>query len=287
MKKQRVIIFTIFIGIPVILAGFTARVWMASGTGNALMAAQSSQGLPFTPSNPPKQDRAILGLLQRATVPSSLHGALQTLGNRLEVKGRERVIISGSLRSEASSQEVTFTLVAELPKRLRLTLNNDTSSRVVVADGQAVRSNSPLNSRDYDLIETLIYDTTEHLLLEQETGSMTIRYLGGRFRASENLADTPFDIFEASEVLAFGDISRQQSKHYCFNSDTWLLERVIYTPEVNHPQRNVEVRMSNWQLIDGQKVATTIERFENKAAIFTLTFSRVQFSSQLNDGIFQ
>jgi hypothetical protein len=287
MKKQRSIIFTILIGTIVILAGFTSRVWMASGTGNATIAPQISQGLPFTPSNPPRQDPKILGLLRRGALPFTLQQALQTMGNRLEVKGRERATVSGTLRSEGSSQEVAFTLVAELPKRLRLTLNNGSGNRVLIVDGQTIRSNNALSQRDYDIMETLIYDTTEHLLLEYDSGLLAMRYLGGHFRNSDNPAETPYDIFEASEVLSLGEFSRKQTKHYSFNSRTWLLERITYPRLVNNLELEVEVRMSNWQLIDGQKVATTIERFENKASAFRVTFNSVQYSAPLNDGIFQ
>lgn len=288
MKKQRYLILTILIGGILLLASFTSRVWMAASTNPAVTSPQASQGLPFTPSNPPKQDPAIRGLLQRGVVPSALHGALQTMGNRLEVKGRERATISGTLRSEGSSQEQAFTLTAELPKRLRLTLNNGSGSRVLVSDTGSLRSSSSaLNQPDYDLIETLIYDTTEHLLLEQETGSMTMRFLGSRFRASENLAETPYSIFETGEVISLGESSRQQTKYYYFNSDTWLLERVAYLSNINNRETEVEVRMSNWQIIDGQKVATTVERFENKMPVFRVTFNVVQFSPSFNDGSFQ
>jgi hypothetical protein len=286
MKKQRSMIITILIGTLILLAGFTSRVWMASGTGNAAMAPQSSQGLPFTLSNPPREDAKILGLLRRGALPFTLQQALQTMGNRLEVKGRERATISGTLRSEGNLQETAFTLIAELPKRLRLTLSNGSGNRVFIADGQAIRSNNALSQRDYDLIETLIYDTTEHLLLEYDSGALAMRYLGGHFRKSDNLAETPYDIFEASETLSLGESSRKQIKHYSFNSQTWLLERITYSRLVNNQLLEVEVQMSNWQLIDGQKVATTIERFENKTSVFKVTFNSVQYSAPLNDGIF-
>jgi hypothetical protein len=282
MKKPRAILFTILIGVIVVLAGFTSRVWMASGSIPAAVV-QTSQSIPFTPRQSPGRH----GLLRRESIPSSLQQALQTMGDRLEVKGKERTTISGTLKSAGSSQATAFSLVAELPKRLRLTLNNGTGNRVVVTDGASIRANGTLNQRDYDLIETLIYDTTEHLLLEQETGSLAMRYLGGRFRNSEKLTETPFDIFGTSEVIIIGESSREQTKHYCFNSDTWLLEQVTYERTVNNLESKVEIQMSNWQLIDGQKVATTIERFENKASIFKVTFNSVQFSQQVNDGIFQ
>lgn len=287
MKKQSYLIFTILIGGIILLASFTSRVWMASSVKSAVTGAQASQATTFVPSNPPKQDPKIIGLLRRNALSSRLHGPLQAMGNRLEVKGRERALITGTLRSEGSSQEMAFTLIAELPKRLRLTLNSATGNRVLIADGEAVRSNSALNQHDYDLLESLLYDTAEHLLLEQVNGSIAMRFLGGRFHDDGNPAGTAYHIFEASEVIALGESSRQQTKHFYFNSDNWLLERVTYPQSVNNIETDVEVRLSDWEKVDGQTVARTIERLENKASRFRLTINAISFVPAANDGIFQ
>jgi hypothetical protein len=287
MKKQRLFIFAILMGVIILAAGLTSRVWMAGGNGAAVLSPQSSQGLPFIPSNPPKQDPKILGLLRRNALSSHLHGPLQALGNRLEVKGRERVVISGTLQTNGSSQVTAFTVIAELPKRLRLTLNNGTESRTLIVDDQGIRSNAALHQRDYDLVETLLYDSAEHLLLEQAKGSVALRFLGGRFHEESNPAGPAYHIFEATEVLALSEEPSEQTKYFYFNSDNWLLERVTYPRTVNNIETNVEVRLGDWQRVDGQAVARTIERFENKAPVFRLTINAISFAPVVNDGIFQ
>jgi hypothetical protein len=287
MKKQSYLILTILIGGIVLLASFTSRVWMASGAKSPATSPQTSPAMAFVPSNPPRQDSKILGLLRRNALMSHLHGPLQAMGNRLEVKGRERAMITGTLRSEGSSQEQAFTLIAELPNRLRLTLSSASGNRVLIVDGQEIRSSSSLNERDYDLLETLLYDTAEHLLLEQVNGSVAMRFLGGRFHDEGNPTGTAYHIFEASEEIALGDSSRQQTKYFSFNSDNWLLERVTYPRTINNVEIKVEVRLSDWEKVDGQTIARTIERFDNKASRFRLTINAISFAPAANDGIFQ
>jgi len=46
-----------------------------------------------------------------------------------------------------------------LPQRIRLTINSGVGPRVLISDGQAMRSSiGTLTQRDYDLLETLVYD---------------------------------------------------------------------------------------------------------------------------------
>lgn len=287
MKKQRVLVLAILSSATIILLSLTSRVWMSSGARTEMRGAQISQAPPFEPSNLPRQDPNILGLVRRNALSSRLHGPLQALGDRLEVKGRERAMVTGTLRSSGGSQEDAFTLIAELPNRIRLTISSATGNRVLVFDGQTTRSNGPLTLRDYDLVETLVYDTAEHLLLGQSDGSLALRFLGGRFHDADNPAATGYQIFESSEVIALGGESREQTKHYYFNSDNWLLERVTYPHTVNEVERAVEVRFGDWQRVDGQTPARTVERLEDKAFVFRLTIKTVSFLPSLNDGIFQ
>jgi hypothetical protein len=287
MKKQRVLVLAILVSATIILASFTSRVWMSSGARTEMSGAQTSQAPPFVPSNPPRQDPKILGLVRRNSVSSRLHGPLQALGNRLEVKGRERAVVVGTFRSSGGSQEEPFTLIAELPNRIRLTISSAAGNRVLVFDGQTTRSSGTLTLRDYDVVETLVYDTAEHLLLGQSEGSLAMRFLGGRFHDDDNPEATAYHIFEASEVIALGGEPRDQTRQYYFNSDNWLLERITYPHTIKDVETSVEVRFGDWQRVDGQTLARIVERLEDKASVFRLTINTVSFSPSLNDGIFQ
>jgi hypothetical protein len=252
-----------------------------------MSTAQTAQAPPFVPSGPPKQDPNIRGLVQRNALSSRLHGPLQALGNRLEVKGGERALAVGTLRSGAGTQEDPFALTAELPNRIRLTIGAGPGTRVLVFDGQTVRSSGGLTPSDYDLLETLVYDTAEHLLLGQHDGSIALRFLGGRFHDGDDPSATAYHIFEARETIAIGSPSRQETKHFYFNSDNWLLERITYSRPVNDVETSAEILFSDWVRVDGQTVARIVERFKNKSLVFRLTINAVSFSPPLSDGIFQ
>ena len=64
-----------------------------------MSGAQISQAPPFVRSNPTRQDTNILGLVRRNAFSSRLHGRLQTVCKRLEVKGRERTLVTGKLQT--------------------------------------------------------------------------------------------------------------------------------------------------------------------------------------------
>lgn len=284
MKKQRVLVVATLVSGSIILLSLTSRVLVSSGTKPGTGGGQLSQAPRFVPTNPPKQDPKILGLLQRNAVSSRLQGPLQALGDRLEVKGRERAVMAGMLQN--GSQQEPFTLIAELPNRIRLTISGAGGTRVVIYDGKTTRSNTPLTQRDYDLVETLAYDTAEHLLLAEVDGSLALRFLGGRYHEDSDPASTAYHIFEGSEAVALGGDARERTRHYYFNSDNWLLERITY-PRTVSVESSVEVRFGDWERVNGQTLARRVERFEDKASVFRLTINAVSFSPGLDDGIFQ
>lgn len=86
--------------------------------------------------------------------------------------------------------------------RIWLTIGTATGNRVLVFDGQTTGSNRALTLRDYDLLETLVYDTAEHLMLGQADGSLALRFLGGRFHEDDNTAEFP----DVSAAFGAGDL---------------------------------------------------------------------------------
>ncbi len=92
------------------------------------------------------------------------------------------------------------------------------------------------------------------------------RCLGYRFRSDEQSTEGPFhDIYAVLPVDGVLE-DRQGAKLFYFNSDTLVLDRITYQATAR-----VEVRLSNWQEINGQKIARRIERLENGVSVMTLT----------------
>lgn len=209
------------------------------------------------------------GYVNRGRLSPRLTLNLNALGNRLEKPGKERLTITGELRSSSDSLVHEITATLEFPDQVRL-------------KGQ-------LSSEEPDLIESLTYDSAEHFFNAQMQGN-AMRFLGSRFRTDDgsnpDYNGPYFDIYKIADRI---DASGQEraAKLYYFNSDTFLLERVTYVINRNGSQINIETKLSDWRDEDGQKVARRIERLENGKSVFALNIGSVQFGKRDDDGIFQ
>jgi hypothetical protein len=226
------------------------------------------------------------GYVNRGRLSPRLTFNLNALGNRLEKPGKERLTITGELRSSDASQASEITAILEYPDRLRL-VKNGAQSRSITFDGQVTKEQP--SSEELDLIESLTYDSAEHFFNAQMQGN-AMRFLGSRFRtddgSSPDYSGPYFDIYKiADRIDASGE--ERASKLYYFNSDTLLLERVTYIISRNGSEINIETKLSDWRDEDGQKVACRIERLENGRSVFVLNIRSAQFGKRAEDGSFQ
>jgi hypothetical protein len=204
------------------------------------------------------------------------------LGNRLETPGQERLALVGRWRVAGAGQPSEFAATLEFPDKLRLTVAAP-QNRVITFDGQQTKTADAL-----DLIETLVYDSAEHFFAAQMQGN-AMRFLGARFRTDDGLTpdyDGPyFDIYKiADQVKASGE--ERPAKLYYFNSDTLLLERVTYVINRGGSEINVETKLSDWHLVNGQQVARRIERLENGSSVFVLTIRSAGLGRRADDSMF-
>lgn len=210
---------------------------------------------------------------------------LSALGNRLERPGKERVSLAGVLRFAADSQEREILATLEFPDRLRLVVQNGQQSHLSTFDGRQAKGDAGA----LDLIETLAYDSAEHFFAAQMQGN-AMRFLGSRFRtddgSSPDYNGPYFDIYKIADQIKPSGQERA-AKLYYFNSDTLLLERVTYVINRNGAEVNVETKLGDWRVEEGQKVARRIERLENGKSVFVLNIRSAQFSRRADDGIFQ
>lgn len=175
----------------------------------------------------------------------------------------------------------------EFPDKLRLDIQNGQQTRLITFDKQEIRGQA--TSDELDLVESLTYDSAEHFFNAQMQGN-AMRFLGSRFRTDDG--STPdysgpyFDIYKiADRIDASGE--ERAVKLYYFNSETLLLERVIYVINRNGSETNIETQLSDWRVEDGQKVARRIEHYENGKSVFVLKIRSAQFGRRADDGIFQ
>jgi hypothetical protein len=229
--------------------------------------------------------------VRRSRLRPQLHAVLNAMGNRLEKPGKERLTLTGTITSGGSKQIIPALLVREFPERLRLEEQLEGERRVTVFDGNSSvrRSWSSHGRRDEDLVETLAHDSVEHFLFTQ-TGNAAIRYLGARFRPDDgtdpNYAGPFYDLYEMTELIKLRREMRRQTKLYYFNSDTHLLERVKYQVFRDGIATTVEVRLNNWQEVQGQRLPGEIVRLENDAPVLTFTVTSFVISARAADGLF-
>lgn len=174
-------------------------------------------------------------------------------------------------------------LVQEFPDRLRLVVQSGSSARVVTFDGNEAKGlDQPPDAGERNLIESLVYDSTEHFFISQTRGQ-TARVLGFRFRSDDGRY---YDIYELADAVRVDTVSRAQTKHYYLNSDTQLLEKVRYVIERNGTTIHVETRFEDWQTSEQQRFPSRISRFENGNRVWKISASSVTLSPMADDGIF-
>jgi len=225
--------------------------------------------------------------VRRSRLSPKLAMHLNALGNRLETPGKERLTITGELRSSAVSQARGITATLEFPDKLRLDIQNDHQNRLITFDKQEIKGQPAPD--ELDLVESLNYDSAEHFFNTQMQGN-AMRFLGSRFRTDDgsnpDYSGPYFDIYKiADRIDASGE--ERAAKLYYFNSETLLLERVTYVINRNGSEINVETRVSDWRDEDGQKMARRIERLENGKSVFVLNVRSAQFGRRADDGVFQ
>ncbi len=224
--------------------------------------------------------------IRASSLSGGLRPLLATLGDRLNKPGKERVTYSGTFQRAGEDRASAFTLIWELPGRLRF---EDFGRRQVTTfDGATVvRSEAGSNAFDDELLETLVFDSAEHLFVSQMRGAAT-RSLGSRFRLTEDsraeYSGPYYDIFEVTEASPIRQESVRQTRQYFFNSDTQVLELVKYRGSGNLGESAVEVRLENWQRAEGQLFPRRIVRLENEVPVITLTISSITVSPWVDDG---
>ena len=225
--------------------------------------------------------------VRRVQISPRLAMNLNALGNRLEKPGQERVSLVGTWRVAGTAQPREFAATLEFPDKLRLTVGGP-QNRVITFDGQQTKALQEPAADELDLIETLAYDSAEHFFAAQMQGN-AMRFLGSRFRTDDGSTpdyDGPyFDIYKIADHIKTSEQERA-AKLYYFNSETLLLERVTYDVNRGGSEINVETKLSDWRVIDGQQVARRIERLENGKSVFVLTIRSAGLGRHADDGIF-
>jgi hypothetical protein len=211
------------------------------------------------------------------------------LGDRLEVPGKERLVLAGELR-RGGGRPIPFNLIRELPDKVRWELRDEGRTRVLAFNGNSASADDgPIGRDEEGLMESLVYDTVEHLLTARQAGA-SVRFLGSRFRLDDGQAagyEGAFhDVYQVNTLVRTGGEARRQPKHFFINSDTFTLEKVRYTAAVDGGQVPVEILFKGWQRVQGQLIPTRIVRLESGEARATIVVTGIQVGPATADGAF-
>ena len=201
--------------------------------------------------------------VRTSSLPPKLRWNVKALGDRLERRGKEQLIIHGTLMRAGVAGSAPVTLNLDPANHMTMKTKSGIQEQTIAFDG--TQSSAAVADADRSLIETLVFDTAESFFVQQMKGAAT-RSLGYGFRPNERSTEGPFhDIYAVMPVDGLLQ-DRQGAKLFYFNSETLVLDRITYQTTAR-----VEVRLSNWQQTNGQKIARRIERLENGVSVMTLT----------------
>lgn len=246
------------------------------------------------PERPEKRQAGRKGLpekenayLRRSRLRPKLAWGLRDFGNRFEKPGNERLSIVGTLQTGIDGKQLPATVVNEFPERIRLTIANDRGRQTIVFNHGEVKNAAPLTEVEKSFMETLATDSAEHFFWTQMESQST-RFLGDRYRlddgAAPNYNGPYYDVYQVMDESNLGPDGQPATKFFYFNSDTFLLERIVYQSFINQVPRRVEVVLSDWRKQNGQSSPFRIERTENGQQVFVFTVNSVQFGPRVEDG---
>lgn len=216
----------------------------------------------------PRQGK--IGYIKGHLMWQSLREPFRIMASRLENPGTELIVFTGLL-SRLKSQNpnpVSVRLILEHPNRLRL----EEGSKVTVFDGSSLtKTGGELTDDSADEAETLLLDFPERLFVGYVNGN-PMSQLGSRFRMDDgsdpNYRGPYYDVYKVAEGLSIsatplGTGNREfTSKRYFINSNTHLLERIVYERRRGNRVTNVEIRLEDWRLVEKQQIPFLITRFE-------------------------
>ena len=270
------------IGLPILLAitglafAATSRNWFDAGAKVSETESKQveQQRLPVSPF-----------AVDRAHLDRHVIRALDALGNRFESPTQGRTIMAATFtRSKGEPRQ--FTIIRELPDKLRIEETGLTTQRTLGHDGNRPWSRAgSLTAEDLRLIESIVRDSVEHFIAGQARGDATF-HLGDMFRAddgSNQNYDGPFhDILRVDDAFETPEGTKNRSTLFYLNSRTGLLEKIVYERE----EGKIEVEFGEWIAIANQKTPGRIIWKENGSVTNQLVITQVAFSPIVQDGTF-
>jgi hypothetical protein len=283
-RRSAKLIFAFFLAVVAVTAvAFTVR------------ARRDKKSSAFTANTSQPSARNEIKRIKRTRLWPQFQTTLQALGDRLEVPGKERLILTGTIsRSSGNVDGIPMRMIVELGDKFRLEERLGDKIRVTAFDGEKQigleRSDGEIrDERDEDEIESLIFDGVDHLFSGQMAG-MAKREIGVSLQPDQgalaNYAGSYYNVYEVMDRISYTPANRIQRKLYYFNTNTSLPEIIRYQVKRARGLLNVEVRLSDWHSFNGQLIPGTFTRLENGAETLKLRGDAASIQATVNDGVF-
>lgn len=239
------------------------------------------------------------GYVGPGDVPFGAARALEIMGDRLQVAGKERLDLVGVL-ARAGQSPVGVRILWEYPGKVRIEKRLETGGKagdpakpeVIVYDGAGNlgKSSGTAALSDQDLVEMLVHDSVEGFFIGQIEGFAT-RFLGSRYHRlddSGNPVGPDYDLYEVVNEIRVPGRPLRQRKLYYFDSDTALLAKVRYRMAAARGRGSVQVsvEVGQWGEIASQLIPTTVVRYEDGVEVVRLVIKEAGIAAASEDGSF-
>lgn len=226
-------------------------------------------------------------LLRQEQMLPELQTARGKLGDRLTVAGKEQVVFTGTLTDASGPRLARITWQVGGWFRLE---ELGGLRRVLLFDGANLRNTKgEVGPDEKRLMDSLIIALPENVFWHAANQAVAMRFLGGRFRATDSIADEYAGAYSDLFALyppsspAQGLFVAEAQHVIALDSGTLLLASVSHAASAGGNSSEVQTQLSNWTQQAGQWFAGTITRLENGQQ--TLQFSVTGFQVNAASGV--
>jgi hypothetical protein len=220
-------------------------------------------------------------------IPSMFQQQLNSLGNRVKAKGKEKTVYEGELFDSAGNSK-RVRVIHQLPGLVRLEGFKKDNTQVLSFDGE--RGNGIAASKeDESLIEVFIMDLAEGMLASVQQ-SAAVRMLGFGFGpdpvANPNYSGPRYDVYEITGPVQCRKDKLIRSRLYYFDSQTGLLQSTRYYDRSVTPPVKIETRFSMWGKIDGSAYPARIDHYKGGKLAFSFIAETIAAEASIDKANF-
>jgi hypothetical protein len=216
--------------------------------------------------------------------PIQVVAKVAAMGNRLQVPGQERIVMTGTLTQSGTNSSVKISY--QLPNLFRI---DETGRSFGFSGSGNWDSGGSLAAADQDLMESFLDDSSEatfYALLHTAGLRVLATQVPMAAGTTSSYTGPWSDIFDVMGPSQARSDHAPRQKHYYFDSQTQLLSEVRYRILRSGATVEVKSQRSNWTKVNGQAVPGTIARIENGQTVFTFTANSTTLSAAASDGTF-